>query len=451
MEEIKNNLYILFKSLSNREIASIFWITVLFIFLLSKREMKTIISNFFKILFEKPIIVILLLFLLYTISLIWIYKKSGLWSSNLEKDTILWVIGTALVLVFNSVKAQNFSHFKEIIKDTFKWTIILEFLSGFYTFSLTIELILIPFLTFIYFTIPYIEVNSNKLSEKAKIVPPFFNKILSYFGIFIFGFVVFKTITQTNELLTLDNFKSFLLPLLFTISFIPFIYMIALYSAYTQIWSVVDDIIKEQTKKLKIYILLIANFNINKLSRISENVVAATLSHNNFSFNMIKKISNELGKSKNNLGNAKINIFNNVEKTRNKLSNNGIGSLSSWKYDFEGGFQSITNYHSFGKENVKYGLSNNLAYYIVSKNEYYIKKLQIVLNINNKSEKELGLIKFKELIVKTYQCLELELPVNFLDVIGKIDKFEYEDLVSISDLEINRSNIDTLVLSIKTK
>ena len=73
------------------------------------------------------------------------------------------------------------------------------------------------------------------------------------------------------------------------------------------------------------------------------------------------------------------------------------------------------------------------------------------LNINNKSEKELGLIKFKELIVKTYQCLELELSVNFLDVIGKIDKFEYEDLVSISDLEINRSNIDTLVLSIKTK
>ena len=70
--------------------------------------------------------------------------------------------------------------------------------------------------------------------------------------------------------------------------------MIALYSAYTQIWSVVDDIIKEQTKKLKIYILLIANFNINKLSRISENVVAATLSHNNFSFNMIKKIGSPI-------------------------------------------------------------------------------------------------------------------------------------------------------------
>lgn len=452
LEEIKNNLYILFSSISNREIASLFWITVFFIFILSKGEMRSIIGNFLKTLFQKPIIVILLLFLLYTTLLIWIYKKLDFWSSNLEKDTILWVTGTALILVYNSVKAQNFNHFKEIIKDAFKWLIVLEFLIGFYTFSLTTELILIPFLTYIYFTISYIEVFSYKLPEKAKIVSPFLNKILSYFGIFIFGFVIFKTVTQTSELLTFDNFKSFLLPLLFTISFIPFIYLIALYSAYEQLWLKLDhNIPKKQSKKIKRHILLIANFNINKLSRISDNIAAATLSQNDFSFKMIKKISNELGKNKNNLVNAKIDIFNDVEKTRNKLSNNGIGNLSSWKYDFSGGFLSITNYYSFGEEDVKNGLSNNLAYYIESKNEYCIQKLELVLNLNNKSEKELGLNKFKELVVKTYKCLELQLPLNILDVIGKIDKFEYKDLVSISILETNRSNIDTLVLSIKTK
>ena len=365
MEEIKNNFSILINSFSNREIASLFWITVFFIFLLSKGEMRTIMGDFLKILFKKPISVILFLFLLYSILLIWIYRQLGFWSNNLEKDTILWVIGTALILAFNAVKAQDFSHFKEIIKDAFKWVIILEFIIGFYTFSLITELILIPFLTFIYFTISYIEVNSNKLSENAKIVPPFFNKLLSYFGIFIFGFVFFKTVTQTNELFTLDNFKSFLLPLLFTISFIPFVYMIALYSVYEQLWSTLGyNITKKQTKRLKRYILFVANFNINKLSRISENILAITSLHKEPSFKMIKKISNKLGK--NNLGNAKIDIF---EKTRNRLSNNGIGNLSSWKYDFEGGFQSITSYHSIGEEIVKYGLSNNLAYYIESQVE----------------------------------------------------------------------------------
>lgn len=448
LEEIKNNLYILFSSISNREIASLFWITVFFIFLLSKGEMRQIIANFLKILFQKIIIVILFLFLLYTSLLVWTYKKLGFWDSNLEKDTILWAIGTALILVFNSVKAQNFSHFKEIIKDTFKWAIILEFLIGFYTFSLTTELILIPFLTYIYFTISYIEVFSYKLPANAKIVHSFFNKILSYFGIFTFGFVVFKTITQTNELFTLDNFKSFLLPLLFTISFIPFVYMIALYSAYEQLWLTLGyNITKKQTKKIKRFILFVANFNINKLSRISENIVAITSLHKEPSFKMIRKISNKLGKNKSKLVNVKIDIFNDVEKTRNRLSNNGIGNLSSWKYDFEGGFQSITSYHSIGEEIIKYGLSNSIE----SKNEYCIEKLQLVLNINNKSERELALSKFKELIVKTYQCLELKLPVNILDVIGKIDKFEYEDLVSISDLETHTGNVDTLILSIRTK
>ena len=120
LEEIKNNLHILFSSISNREMASLFWVTVFFIFLLSKGELKQIIADFLKNLFQKPIVIILFLFLLYTTFLIWIYKKSGFWNTNLEKDTILWVIGTALILVFNSVKAQNFSHFKEIIKDAFK-------------------------------------------------------------------------------------------------------------------------------------------------------------------------------------------------------------------------------------------------------------------------------------------------------------------------------------------
>ena len=407
-------------------------------------------GDFLKILFKKPISVILFLFLLYSILLIWIYRQLGFWSNNLEKDTILWVIGTALILAFNAVKAQDFSHFKEIIKDAFKWVIILEFIIGFYTFSLITELILIPFLTFIYFTISYIEVNSNKLSENAKIVPPFFNKLLSYFGIFIFGFVVFKTVTQTNELFTLDNFKSFLLPLLFTISFIPFVYMIALYSVYEQLWSTLGyNITKKQTKRLKRYILFVANFNINKLSRISENIVAVTSLHNEPSFKMIKKISNKPGKNKNNIGNARIAIFNDIEKTRSKLSINGIGNLSSWKFDFEGGFQSITSYF-FGEEIVKYGLSNNLAYLIESKNEYYIEKLQLVLDVNNRSERELGLNKFKELILKTYQCLELKLPVDILNVIGKMDKFEYEDSLCISDLETHTGNIDTLILSIRT-
>ena len=203
-------------------------------------------------------------------------------------------IQSSLQLYSSINKVKNWVYFKEVIRDTLKWTIILEFITNFYTFSLLFEFFLIPFIIFIGSLIAYSEAFEYKLTNSGQKVAPFLKKILSYIGILILGFVIFKTINQTKDLLTYENLMSFLLPLLFTLSFLPFIYFIALYAGYENLWIRLNFLTnhrRDLTNQMKKNILRVANLSITKLSNISDNISTQVLVHNDFSLEMIMKIS----------------------------------------------------------------------------------------------------------------------------------------------------------------
>lgn len=124
------------------------------------------------------------------------------------KDTFVWAFGTAFIMIYRSVKVKDWDYFKEVVKDMLKWIIILEFITDFYVFSLPFELFLIPFLTIIATLIAYSEAFEHRLTDSGKRVAPFLQKLSSYIGIFVLSFVFFKTISQTNDLITIENFKS---------------------------------------------------------------------------------------------------------------------------------------------------------------------------------------------------------------------------------------------------
>src|SRR5690606_14230632 len=93
---------------------------------------------------------------------------------------------------------------------------------------------------------------------------------------------------------------------------------------------------------------------------------------------------------------VKVESFNDVDGTRSKLSTVGIGELGKWRDDEMGGFISITNYYTFGENDL-----NNLAYYLESDNSDYVTTLKLVLNINNKIEKGQALNNLTEVAEKT--------------------------------------------------
>lgn len=144
---------------------------------------------------------------------------------------------------------------------------------------------------------------------------------------------------------------------------------------------------------------------------------------------------------------AKLDIFNDINKTRQSLSENGIGNLGEWKSDQMGGFFSITNYFQFGGGTMQ----NNIAYYLESEDESYIQTAKLTLNINNKSEKKQALTKFKDLTTATFKSLSLEIPKELIESINAEKEFESSNNTFSASVKLDKNKIDTWTLKITTK
>ena len=75
-------------------------------------------------------------------------------------------------------------------------------------------------------------------------------------------------------IISLKNWKSLLHPVIMTILFLPFAYMLALYMTYEVLFIRVDFLTRDKkvARRLKRQIILTANLNIERLNRISKNL-----------------------------------------------------------------------------------------------------------------------------------------------------------------------------------
>src|SRR5690606_13159773 len=138
------------KLLSNREISIIVWLLLTFVFLTacSKGSLGKFLLVL-KALFSKKIIPFYIGIVIYLALIVSIFNKFGVWEFSLYKDFIYWLLTTGMILFFSVSDLNSYNDFTKIILTATSLTIILEFIVGFYNFSLAWELILIPTLTFI--------------------------------------------------------------------------------------------------------------------------------------------------------------------------------------------------------------------------------------------------------------------------------------------------------------
>lgn len=260
----------IFAVFSNRDIAIVFWLFLLLFFLLLKKSIRKSFAHIFKSLFVKNLITPLILFFDYILLLVLGLQITGFWEVYLTKDTIFWMFGFAFVLFFNFQKAKDAAYFKDIIKDVIKITVVLEFLADEYTFGLFTEIIIV----FIIALLTMVQVVA-KLDPKHKSAETFIRIIISLFNTFLFVYIVYRVFNQFNELLTIEKAKSFLLPIILSILFLPFIYFLSLYSEYEELFVRFEalSIDKSLRRKINWRIIRVANIRINKLQKISKNIV----------------------------------------------------------------------------------------------------------------------------------------------------------------------------------
>jgi hypothetical protein len=178
-------------------------------------------------------------------------------------------VGSAFVTFFNINKAAEDEHyFKNVILDNIKFILILEFIINFYSFSLVIELVVIPIITLIVMLSTY-----AGLKQEYKRVKTFLDYVLGIFGLCLLVFTFRELIMGFQNFTTVKNLRDFFLPLMFSVVLLPFVYIMALYMQYEMFFVRIDiantnsDLIKYAKRK----VLIACNFNLSKINKVSKN------------------------------------------------------------------------------------------------------------------------------------------------------------------------------------
>lgn len=255
------------KSLSTREISILIWLIISFsIFILISQKA---FLNVLRFLFHYKIISALFTYLIYCSGIIYILFELDYWNLDLLKDTIIWFLSTGIIIFFNINKIEKTDYFIKIINDNLKIIIFLEFVINFYTFGIITELIIVPTITLIIIVYEYSKYTMHK-NPKHINANKFLQFILSLFTVFIFSHIIYKIIFDYKQLFTNSNIKSLYLPILLTILSFPFYYFLALIMIYEEFFVRINFMFssKKIRRQVKKNILLNANFNLNKLTKI---------------------------------------------------------------------------------------------------------------------------------------------------------------------------------------
>ena len=254
---------------NNREIAILIWLLIFFILIFTDSKVRISLLSLIRAFLEKKILVLFVAMLFYIYLTIMILNRVSFWDMSALKDTIFWLLGTAMATFFETNKAlQDNNYFKKVIIDSIKFVILIEFIINLYTFNLLVELIIVPVICL--FTM--ISVFADSMS-KYKQVKGFSDGVLGIIGIYLLIFTFREIVFDFDNFMSLKNLRDFLLPPLLSILLIPYFYFAALYMQYELFFMRIDFANKDKdlSWSIKKKILKICHINLSRLNRVSKN------------------------------------------------------------------------------------------------------------------------------------------------------------------------------------
>lgn len=249
---------------TNREIATIIWVTLFIIRFSFEKQIRTSILNIIKSALKIKILLYFFSYLCYISLIIYSFYYFELWDITYLKENIIWFIfsGLPIGLIVATNKLER-GFWKRLILKNLKLLVFVEFIISSFTFSLIVELLIIPIITLI------VLINTVlKFNEENKDLEKFTNIILTFFGFFILSYSLYKSITEIHLIGNASHLKSFLFPVVYSIMSIPYMYIYKLIVVYELLFMKLR-FGKKRSRKLnlliKLRLLLFCNIQIKKL------------------------------------------------------------------------------------------------------------------------------------------------------------------------------------------
>ncbi len=255
---------------NNREKALIIWIVIVIVFFLINKNFRPSFLAVLKAFLARKIVTALLIMLAYITLVVFAASSLHIWDVSLLKDTIIWLFGTAVIMFVHYDKALKEKHFfKNVLLDNIKLAVFLQFIINWHVFNLVVEFLLVPVLFFIF---ALLAVASRK--KEYQPVTNILQFLLAFYGIFLLVYALVQVIGNFSNFATLYTVKDFLLSPLLTIAFLPFVYFLALYATYEELFTRVDIFLRDQNKELsrfvKRQIVRACLLNLKKLNKFSK-------------------------------------------------------------------------------------------------------------------------------------------------------------------------------------
>jgi len=224
---------------NNRELATILWAIVFLIWAAIKPNILHSIGNLFNAVMRMWII--FLIMIAYVVLSVLVLRELSLWDMSLLKVTIFWFFGWAIVVLMNSNKVGvEKNYLKNTLTGMVGLTVLVSFIADFYTFPFFIEIFLVPFAVFITMLATY-----SGMKDTYRSIHMFLSWIMITFGILILGINLYRAISNFKDFATIGTLQEFLLPILLSIMFLPFIYLLVVCMKY-QSQKVMDKFTKEK-------------------------------------------------------------------------------------------------------------------------------------------------------------------------------------------------------------
>lgn len=251
----------------NREKATACWMVGFVVFAMVHREIRKSFLSLLNGFFRKKILLLFGVIIGYVAASIWVLYKINLWGTFLVKDTIYWFLGTTLVLTFNANEIKDGAYLKELVIDALKLAVFIEFIVNFYVFSFWLELLLFPILIFVV-GMHTVAKSDDKYASARKVL----DIVLAIFGLCVTAYVIYRIISTWPTLLTLDNLRTFLLPICLTLMYLPFLYFLAVFFTYEELFTRIDIFFQnEQLRRItKRRIFRTCLFNLKKINIFSK-------------------------------------------------------------------------------------------------------------------------------------------------------------------------------------
>jgi len=252
---------------SNREIAVTLWVMAFLSWGVYNKDMRASFIDIIKTFFVKQIVISILLMFIYVALITLFLNVVGLWDISQFKNTVLWCLTVAAVMMFRAITlSEHKNFFKNAIADNLKIIVIFEFIINLHALNIWLELILVPFSIFLVLLIAVTE-----MDKKHKAVENILNKALMLLGASLIAYALYTISKDITAFVSYQNFQSFVLPPLLSALYLPFIYFFALFTTYQTLFVRYGLFIQDSkiTKIAKIMTLQHLNVNLYNLMQWS--------------------------------------------------------------------------------------------------------------------------------------------------------------------------------------